>query len=245
MIESVTAWLDANWFSLLIGVFLVGMMLYGHSCGFIHLAVSLSAVVITLFLVHAALPYVTDYISKNTKIEESVQNYILEKNGLDTLTEEQTDSQEDQNQIIAGMQIPDNFRDLLTQNNRSEVWEELGVARFTQYVADYLAKVIINYVGFVVLFAVIWVLLHIFLHVLDIFTRLPVIHGLNQIAGAVLGLAEALIIVWLVFLLIGVFSGTEIGGKLMDLIQQSAWMSALYRTNLVALFLQDLISSLI
>ncbi len=245
MIESVTAWLDANWFSLLVGVFLVGMMLYGHGVGFIHLAVSLSAVVITLFLARAALPYVTDYVSKNTQIETSVQNYILQRNGLDTLTEEETDSREDQDQVIAGMEIPDNFRELLTRNNRSEVWEELGVRKFTQYVAEYLARILINYAGFAVLFAAIWVLLHLFLRVLDVFTRLPVIHGLNQIAGAVLGLAEALIIVWVAFLLIGAFAGTETGGKLLELIQQSAWLSVLYKGNLAGLFLQDLVSSLI
>ena len=50
MAENILNWLDANWFALLVGVFLTGSMLYGHSCGFLRLAVSAAAVLITAAL---------------------------------------------------------------------------------------------------------------------------------------------------------------------------------------------------
>lgn len=245
MFESVSAWLDSNWFALLIAVFMIGMMLYGHSRGFVRLAVSLTALFITLALAHTALPKVTDFVQRHTGLEKAVQGYVLKSTGIDALTQEQMDSREDQEQIIGGLQIPENFQRILRENNRQEIWERLGAEQFQQYVAEYLGKMIINYLGFALLFLAIWVLLHLGLRVLDVLTALPVVHGMNQIAGALLGFVESLIFVWLGFMILGLFEGSETGSKLYELVQSSAWLSFLYRYNLLAFFLRNLVNTML
>ena len=51
-----------NWLPAVIGIYLLGMVLYGHYKGFIRLAVSMLAMVLSLTLVRAALPAVTGYL---------------------------------------------------------------------------------------------------------------------------------------------------------------------------------------
>ena len=66
-----------NWLPVLVALYLAGMVLYGHYRGFIRLAVSLTALIITLVIVRLALPYVTDYIQENTTISESVKESVI------------------------------------------------------------------------------------------------------------------------------------------------------------------------
>lgn len=245
MLETIKNWLDGNWFSLLVALYVVGMMLYGHSRGFVRLAISFSAVFITAFAAKSALPHVTEFLKTHTKMESAIENYIVSSSGIDTLDDEQIDTEEDQQRIIAGLQIPKNIQDFLNENNRGEVWEKLGAEKFQQYVAGCLGRMMMGYIGFALLFVAIWILLHIFLKIVDCFTALPVIHGLNQISGAIFGIAEALIFVWIFFALLGMFEGTVAGRKLIFLIQDNVWLRFLYENNAVSLFLKGLASALL
>ncbi len=245
MLETITSWLDSNWFSLLIGAYIVGMVLYGHSRGFVRLAISCSAVLITAFAAKSALPQVADYLNHHTEIESALEDYIVKSSGMDTLSGREMDTKEDQSQIIAGLRVPESVQTLLDENNRGEIWERLGVRQFQQYVAGYLSRMMIGYIGFALLFLIIWAFLQILLKIVDHFTELPVIHGLNQISGAVLGLMEALVFVWMFFMILGLFEGTTLGRKLLILIQDSLWLNLLYQNNLVAFFLRGLVTALL
>lgn len=245
MLETAAEWLDGNWFALLIGLFIVGMMLYGHSRGFVRLAVSLTAIVITLIATRAVLPKTVDFLKEHTGIEAATREYIIKATGIDSLKEEQVETRESQEQIIAGMDISKSLQKALQDNNNGEMWRKLGAERFQQYVAGYLGKTIIGYIGFVLLFVLISLLLHLGLRIIDIFTEIPVIHGLNQIAGAVLGLLEALIFVWSGFLLLELFETTATGGKLLALVDASGWLGFLYHYNAVGFLLQSFVSALL
>ena len=62
-----------NWLSIAVAVYLIGMVLYGHYKGFIKLAVSAVALIITFATIHVAMPQVTDFLKNNTKIYSSFE----------------------------------------------------------------------------------------------------------------------------------------------------------------------------
>jgi len=245
MADTIRVWLGANWLPLLIAVYLIGMMLYGHDRGFLKLAVSMFALVLTIYLVRLVLPHVTSYIRTNTGIEQGIKSVLLKQAGLENISEEQTQSEIAQKQAIDSLNIPQNLKSILEKNNTKEFWNILGVDKFKEYVSGCLSSLMVNYIGFAVLFVIIWILLHLVIRFADIFTRLPVIHGLNQIAGAVLGLAEALIYLWTAFLLLSACSGTYAGGKLLALITGSRWITYLFNNNLLLFFLKDLLNTML
>ena len=74
--------------------------------------------------------------------------------------------------------------------------------------------------------------------------RLPILSGVNKLAGAALGGAEGLIFLWLAFLLITAFSTTEWGMNLNRMIESSSWLSFLYDNNLLAKFVMSLIAGI-
>ena len=174
-----------NWLSIAVAVYLIGMVLYGHYKGFIKLAVSAVALIITFATIHVAMPQVTDFLKNNTKIYSSFEQSMKDAMKLD----ENADSEEPSGQrsIIEGLELPKQLKDALLENNNNEVYKVLGVDTFTQYVASYLANSILNIVGFLVLFVVVFAALNILTVWLDLVARLPILSGINKIAGGLLG----------------------------------------------------------
>ena len=144
-----------HWLSIGAGIFLIGMMLYGHYRGLLKQCVSLGALVLTIVIVKLATPYITDLL--------------------------------------------------------------------------------INAVVSAVLFLIVFILIHLAVKWLDIIARLPIIHGLNHIAGAVMGLAYGLLLLWMALFLMKLFSATPTGGMLIEQVNQSRWLNFLYRYNLLSI----------
>ena len=55
---------------------------------------------------------------------------------------------EQQISAIENANIPQLFRDLLLENNNAEIYKNLGVSTFGEYVGAYMAKVIADFVAF-------------------------------------------------------------------------------------------------
>lgn len=60
---------------------------------------------------------------------------------------------------------------------------------------------------------------------------IPVGKLVDKLAGAVLGLAEALFVVWLVFLLIGVFDVMDINAWVVEQVAKSHFLTVIYYSN--------------
>ena len=239
MLETVTSWLDANWFPLLVAVFLLGMMLHGHSVGFLRLAVSLAALLITLALVRIALPVAVDYVESDPKIRAVVEQKVREKTGIDALDSFTIDTPEAQEQVIDTLELPESLRRTLKEHNTEEFWEKLGVSRFQEYAANYLSRTVLRLILGILLFFVISIFLRLIMHVLGVFTKLPIVHGLDQIFGAFLGLAEALVLLWIGFLILGAFGKTETGSGIRAIIDRVLWLKILYDVNPVAMLVRS------
>lgn len=244
--------LSGRWLEVLVAVYLIGMILYGHYRGFIRLAVSLLSLVIALTAVSAAMPYVTDWLKNDTSFYESVKAGAERMAGFSDEPEieegaEGESAPEDVQEpsAMAGIEdltLPEQLKRLLTENNTEEVYERLGVSAFQDYVGGYLADMMLRILVFVALFLVIFIGLRILVVWLDLIAKLPIFSGLNQIAGAILGGVEGLIFVWIGCLVLTLFSGTGPGLQVMGQIDASAWLSWLYDHNLLSYLVVGLLA---
>lgn len=69
-------------------------------------------------------------------------------------------------------------------------------------------------------------------------SKLPVIHSLDKVAGFLLGLDEVVVFVWLVFIVVEVMNPFGIQDWFMAQINQSVFLSVLYKMNGLILLLQ-------
>lgn len=136
-----------------------------------------------------------------------------------------------QMEVIQNADVPEVYKKLLTENNNSEIYRQLGVETFAQYVGSYLAKLLINIVSFLCTFLLVTIVFRAIVFALDIVAELPGIGVLNHLGGGILGILGALVIVWLLYLIITLLFTTAVGKLLFEMIQDNEFLKTLYEYN--------------
>lgn len=138
----------------------------------------------------------------------------------------------EQTELIERLPLPEFLRDILLDYNNEEGYERLGVSTFQDYLINFIATGILNVVSFLLAVLVVHLLLWLLISALSILANLPVIRVVNRAAGLVLGLLQALLLLWLAFLVLSLVSGTDMGMQLMEMVESSNWLNWLYQSNL-------------
>ena len=88
-----------------------------------------------------------------------------------------------------------------------------------------------NIVAFLVTMLITWLIVWAILAGLNLFSHLPVIGAVNRIGGLILGALQGLFIVWLIFLVISLLSGTQFGLYVQNMINDSLVLQPIYESN--------------
>lgn len=231
-------------------------LIVGYIKGALRIAVSLAAMVATWILVIVIEPYATEAVIQYTPVDDWIESRcekVLTTNMTDALAEQtgmdvSADidlsvlgaklsgleiSRQEQAQIIENSDVPELFKEYLQENNNKEIYSLIGADSFIDYIAKGITRLIVQILTAIVLFAVISIILKLIMCFVDVVTWLPIIGGLNRIAGAALGLAVALIIVWGIFLIFTMFYTTAVGKAVFTWIEESVILQFLYQNNFI------------
>lgn len=220
-----------HWLPAAAAVFLTGMVLYGHHRGFLKQCISVGALVLTICLVKSVTPAATDFIESDPRIRSWAAEAVLAASGWQEPGEAEVQTPSVQRTAIEGLKLPEPVKDILIENNNSEFYHILGVDQFTDYVSTCLADMVIHGICSLVIFVLSYILIRILIRWLDLIARLPIICGLNQLAGAFLGLAQGLLLLWIGGIVLKFFSAAPVGQLLEQQINASVWLSLLYQYN--------------
>ena len=241
-----------NWLLIVVVVLLAGMTILGYHRGFLKMLVSMAALVLTLVVTWYAAPKVAEVLEKHTPVYDTVRNQIneymlteveaqvsdmygdviesvqgMQKNELlNYLTDEQEKT------IIETLPIPKLLQEKMVENNTADHYDVMGVHTFCEYVSTTIADMILQAMTIVITFVVAIIMIRVAIFALDIISKIPVIHGINKLAGGLLGLMEGFFVLWILFMLITAASGTEIGREMMGMIQGSQVLTFLYDKNI-------------
>ncbi len=192
-----------------------------------------------------------------TTIEEKVEEKIKEEMSEnlveldDALTTQLTDqylelepNRNGQIEFIQNMELPEFLQKALIDNNHAEMKQEIGVSNFYDYVSTYLARMIVNAIGFFCTFLFLSLIFNLTLLLMNMVMKLPGLNMVNRLGGAAFGFVEALLIVWVMFIIIDMAVGTKVGGQLMSDINQSKVLTLINEKNLLAQFIENLIKGI-
>lgn len=230
-----------NWLLIIVIAILGGAALKGRYDGFIKTVFSIFSVLIALALTASINPYIGKEIQKNEKVTSFVSEKVSEV--LEIKKEE--DGVADQVKAIDQLELPKSLKNALVENNNADVYKVLVVNKFEQYVSRYLAAIIINGICFLLVFAIVMILLQAIYKALDLFSKLPIINGLNKTAGLFVGFFKGLIVIWILFLALTVISGTSWGKIGYAYINDSVFLSSLYNNNLLLQLITNIAKMLV
>ena len=219
-----------NWLFWVVIAFIAYHVIDGLRRGFIRKAVSAVSLIITLVLVTYLTPQITNFIQEKTSLHDNLQKKCSEIFLNDQYDE---DVKTDQVLMIEGMDLPENIKEMLMENNNTESYDVLKVTGFHDYVGAYLAKLIINALAFLLSFVIVWTAIRAILLALDVVTKLPILHGINKLLGGGLGFIDGVVLVWIAFLLVTILCNGNLGKQFFALISENPFLLFLYNQNVI------------
>jgi uncharacterized membrane protein required for colicin V production len=219
-----------------LGIILIFTFL-GYRAGLIKTVFSICSMIVALVLTLLISPQV----SKALQANEDVVGYFSEKVdkalNLDKVAD---DSISDKTSGIDKLPIPASMKDSLKKNCTEKAYEVLGVSSFTDFVSHSIARMIINALAFVVTFLVLIIVLRILSFTLDLISKLPVLNQINKLAGLTAGLVQGMIVVWLLCIVLTMFSGSALGKTCFEMINESKFLGFIYNNNFILNFVVDI-----
>ena len=234
-----------TWLGIAVLALIAAACIMGFRKGFVKEIVSVFFMLISFLLVWAVNPYVNTFVKEYTPVYDTIQDKCQ------TLVSEQignkkTLDKEEQNQVMENMELPDLLKNALVENNTAETYRYLAVSTFTEYISDSLAVMAVNGISFLISFVLSAAVIKLLGFILNVLTKLPVINGINKIAGAAVGGIKCIIFIWIAFLVLTLLCNTTLGQQGMALIQQDAFLNFLYSQNVfVKVFMSVFYLSLI
>lgn len=228
--------------NILTGIVIVIFLLFmirGYRRGLIKSLASLLSLAASVILVSFVTPYVSQFLQEQTPVYTYVMERCQESFTVSDKKEETT--QAAQEEAVKDLPVPELIKNLLIRNNTEKTYKELAADSFRDYVPKFMANLIMNMIAFVLTWIIVASFIWLAVMTLDVIANLPVIHGVNQLLGLLLGLVQALMIVWIAFLVITILGNTEIGKQLLYMIQKSMLLSKLYDLNVFLNFLQNVV----
>lgn len=134
---------------------------------------------------------------------------------------------------IEDSSLPTFMKNIILENNNTEIYSELEVSTFPEYVASYISRMVIKLISFLVTFLLAIIIVKALMVAVDIIGELPVVGLLNHFAGALAGIFVALLIVWLGFLILTLVYSTAVGKACFEMIESSQILTFLYEKNIL------------
>lgn len=233
-----------NWL-LLLALALIGVFGFiGWRVGFVKSVFSLISTIAVIIITILVSPLVTNLLKSNETISGTIQSKLESVIDLSGIAEKlNSDEEKDPLAFIDGMDLPDSIKDTIKDSLADTMEEkEEEAANFVgdklnsleTYICELLTNIILNALGFFITFIVAAVGIAVLCFVLDLLSKLPVLHQINTLAGVAVGALEGLVILWIVFIVITMLGSTAFGQSCMAMISESKILSFLYDSNILS-----------
>ena len=167
-----------GWVQIGVAAFMVAMFLYGYRKGLVRMSVNIVSIVVSLIATRMLLPTVQSWIDQNPVLRELVAQRV-EKIAFG-----------EGPAAGAASESVDLFYQLL------------GLDKLTDYIADRITGMLVSVITFVLLLIVVTLLVKLAFAILQRVVELPVLNFMNRTLGAVLGLVESIVYVWISLIVI-------------------------------------------
>lgn len=211
-------------------IVMVYFLINGVRQGFLRVVFALMSSALALFIVAYMAPMVANFIKENTGIYTAVYGNISGAISKMTL------GQASETEAINSFNIPQVIKMLLISNNTSETYTALLIDAFQDYIAAFMARMVVRIIALLIIFVFTKFILRSIGLMLDIIDKIPVVHGLNRLAGGVAGLLEGALLICLFMLFMTIFVGGKIGTSFFEIVESDKILSFIYNNNILLKF---------
>lgn len=225
-----------NWILIAVIVIVAVLGWLGMKKGLIKMVFSLVSTIVALLVAMLISPVVAGMMKSN----EAIVGFFDEKIGaiVDFSAEEaQEETENGQASLIEELPLPETFKELILENNTAESYISMQAQNFEDYVCRQITNVIINAIAFMITLILAVIALVFLCNTLNLLAKLPLLRQINAIAGLAAGVAEGVLLVWVLFVILTMFAGSEFGRDALGMITENPLLEFLYENNMVSKFI--------
>lgn len=225
-----------NWILIAVLAIIAVLGFIGLKKGLIKMVFSLVSTIVALLVAMLFSPVVAGMMKSN----DAIVGFFDEKiSAIINFTSEEAeeDTESEQTSLIEALPLPETFKETLMENNTAESYISMQAKNFEEYVCRQITNVIINAIAFVITLILAIIALAILCNALNLLAKLPLLKQINAAAGLAAGVAEGLLLVWILFVILTMFAGTEFGSEAMGMIAENPLLDFLYKNNMVSEFI--------
>ncbi len=217
-------------------VIMVLFAYYGMRRGLVSTFFSIFHQVFTIILVNAFNPFVSTYI-RSSELGAIINQYITKTIG--TYFSGGTPLKIEN--PFETLPLPQSIKTSMFEHNNPEVYKILEADSITAYISGYVTNIVINTLSAVLLFAIISITLRYITRTMKIVKRIPVLREFNALGGAVVGLAQGILFIWMIFVVMTLcfVQGSE---AIFAELSKSTIALALYNSNILLHFVLNVFS---
>ncbi len=231
-----------NVFLIAVLLILISSAVIGYWRGFVRIALSLVSMVFLIILVSWATPHITEFLKEHTNIYQDLEETCTKRirfameDTMDHHGEEWEVPGGVHPELAGGLPIPEEWVEQILEKAKDTVSHTVEENGLYQQAGSYLADWILRGIVFFVTYFLCSIVLRLVIGLLDVVTRLPVVKGVNRALGAVMGLLQGLLLIWLLMFFVAIACTSHFGQMLLGYIQESAILSWLYQNNIILYF---------
>lgn len=195
--------------------------LRGYHMGALKLIMDLAIFALTVVIVWFATPYTANLLREHTQLEQSIEGKLYSN-----MMEQEGDGMD----MVDSLPLPDSWK------NQAVIQEAVDASKeaAAETISSAGAAMLMDCISFLITLVVVFIALRGLAFAFDIIGKLPVIHGVNKILGLCVGGLQGLILLWLLLLLVTVFSTQGFMESIAAQIYESPILSFLYDKNPIA-----------
>lgn len=211
-------------------VFLIIFIIIGFCRGFLRVILTTFSLLITIILAGTFAGPVSDFVENSTvvgpRMESGIEKFVNSR--LSSITGAAGNAEE---AVINQLPLTDAMKADLIEKNNIAGYVDQGVESFAEYLAANLTSIVIKVLCYILLFILIYLILRLIIRLSNVINHIPVLGGINRIAGAVIGLAEGVIFLWVLCMALMMLSGTPFGIQCEQVISDSTFLTWIYEHN--------------
>lgn len=211
-------------------VFLAGMAYKGNRKGLIRIGFSVLSIIAAMFLSQCLAVPVSNFIENNTSIHQTLKSQMDKY--VESTVKEEIDNAAGQVQenIIETLSIAEPVKSILFKDYQKPD-NEVNTDELCEYISEGLTEICMRAITTLVLFLVITLVLRSSFITLTFFEKLPLIKEINKLAGAAIGVAEGIVILWILCIVLMAATGTPAADTVMEAVDNNVLLSLIYDTN--------------
>ena len=220
-----------NYIDIIVVAIIAAFAILGMIRGLVKTCFSFIPGVVSVIVAGKIYPVFSKFL-RTTPIYNSVENALL-KTVESGISPEEIPS----NEFINSLSIPDFLKESLLENNNPVVYDILNVTGVGEYVSGYIANIFMNIIAMAVVFIGVMILFKLIFLMLDIITKLPIIHSFNSAGGFIFGLCQGILAVWILFVIAVLFLGTDASGSFYTALQDSTIAKTVFNNNILLIMI--------